>query len=172
MRELLDAYSSEDEEPFESFSPEQPFRAAPEEFLLNPRPVRVDLAALHPPPAQILQLWQLFLEGVNPFTKIVHVPTLQPTVLAATANPESLAKPDHALLFAIYACGAMTLTDEECMVMFNESVTSFQDRYHFAARQTFVRVGLFRTTDLRMLQAFTLFLVSPTAVLAELTEKC
>ena len=160
MREMLEASSSEDEDTPEPYFPEPTMRLAPEEFVLNPRAAKVDLATFHPPPAQIMQLWQLFLDGVNPLTKIIHVPTLQPTVLTATTYPDQLSKADHALLFSIYACGALTLTDDECMALFGENMVNLQDRFHFAARQTFVHVGLFRTTDLRVLQAFVLFLVS------------
>ncbi len=41
---------------------------------------------LWPDPAQVFRLWQIYLDKVNPLTKIIHVPTLQPYLASATTG--------------------------------------------------------------------------------------
>ncbi|KAK4071558.1 transcriptional regulator family: Fungal Specific TF [Purpureocillium lilacinum] len=39
---------------------------------------RINVEDLQPEPVHVFRLWQLFLDRVNPLTKIIHVPTVQP----------------------------------------------------------------------------------------------
>ncbi|ROW02361.1 hypothetical protein VSDG_02597 [Cytospora chrysosperma] len=67
----------------------------------------------HPPGVQVLQLWQIYLEKVNPLLKITHTPTIQGQLVEAAANPAKIPKPLEALMFSIYFIAITAMTDEE-----------------------------------------------------------
>ena len=61
-----------------------------------------ELRAMHPKPLIIFRLWQVFLDNINPLTKLIHAPTTQQRLLEASANLENISREWEALLFAIY----------------------------------------------------------------------
>ncbi|RDL41217.1 uncharacterized protein BP5553_01196 [Venustampulla echinocandica] len=126
-------------------------------FSSNFRPPK--LTQLHPPPIQILRLWQIFIENVNPVLKIVHTPTLQVQILEASGNVATIPKGLEALLFAIYTLAIVSLSDDNCLKTMGESRETLMRRYSTAAEQALVRFGALQSSDLVALQALTLFLV-------------
>src|SRR6187402_468053 len=60
-------------------------------------------ASSHPPAEVIRQLWQAFIENVNPLTKLVHVPSLQPAIERAITNIEHIPRGFEAFMFAMYS---------------------------------------------------------------------
>lgn len=46
----------------------------------------VDLLALHPIPVQIETYWRIYKERVDPLVKVLHIPSIEPTVLAAASH--------------------------------------------------------------------------------------
>ncbi|KAH0149784.1 hypothetical protein KCU67_g10932, partial [Aureobasidium melanogenum] len=69
-----------------------------------------------PQPVQIFQLWQAYIDNVNPMTNILHVQTMQRMVLQATScNPEELPKPPRALLLSVFLAAIESLSDAACL---------------------------------------------------------
>lgn len=115
---------------------------------------------LHPPAVQIFQLWQIYLDNVNPLLKVTHTPTLQGQLIEAAANPSKMPKPLEALLFSIYYIAVMSMTDEQVRDTFKEEKPRLMSKYHRGTQQALVNAGFMRTSDLVVLQAFLLYLVS------------
>lgn len=122
----------------------------------------VDLRDYHPPPMQAFMLWQFFLQNVNPLSKVIHAPQVQPQVLEASKDFRSVSKPAVALLFAIYAAAVMSLKDEDCQAHFNSSKTVLLSRYFSAAQQALAAASFMKSRNILTLQAFVVFLVRDT----------
>ncbi|KAL4964140.1 fungal specific transcription factor domain-containing protein [Aspergillus stella-maris] len=58
---------------------------------------------------QATQLWQTFVNNVDPFTKILHIPTAQVLVFGATNDPSETTKDTNSLLFAIFYAATTSL---------------------------------------------------------------
>ncbi|CAH0046583.1 unnamed protein product [Clonostachys solani] len=114
----------------------------------------------HPPPSHVLCLWQVFLDRVNPVTKLVHVPSVQPYLAQATAPWPWLPGNIEALLFAIYAVAVVALDDNECICMLGSPKNTLFQRYTSALRGALHRARFLKTTDIVILQALTLHLLS------------
>lgn len=114
----------------------------------------------HPSAIQILQLWQIYISNVNPLLKISHVPTLQGQIIGAGANPAKISRPLEALMFSIYFIAVTSMKEEEVQSMFGEDRNVLLSKYHTAAQQALVNAGFMRSTELMVLQAYTLYLVS------------
>ncbi|KAH8812480.1 fungal-specific transcription factor domain-containing protein [Xylogone sp. PMI_703] len=119
-----------------------------------------NLKTLHPSPVQIFQLWQAFLDNANPLTMILHAPTAQKQVLDTTADLESITKATEALMFGIYSVSVMSMDNDACLKLFNESKDVVIIRFQSAARQALRNAGLLRSSDIVVLQAFALYLIS------------
>lgn len=123
-------------------------------------PSTSDLRALHPQPMLVFRLWQTFLENVNPLSKIIHTPTVQKLILEGSADLEGVNKPLEALMFAIYSAAVNSMTDEDCQALAGEGKSNLLERYAHCTQQALNRAGFLKSSDMTVLQAFVLFLVS------------
>ncbi|KAF2492577.1 hypothetical protein BU16DRAFT_513756 [Lophium mytilinum] len=114
----------------------------------------------HPPPERILQLWQIFVENIDPLTKIVHVPTLRPAIQKAASSIGTIPRSFEALVFAIYSVAVMSLKDEECEERLGEPRKILLSRYNSATKVALSRAKFMGTTNLVVLQALVLHILS------------
>jgi Fungal specific transcription factor domain len=128
-------------------------------FVLNSQP-KFNTRSRHPPPKRIHQLFQIFIENIDPLTKIVHVPTLRPAIQKAASNTETIPRSFEALMFAIYSASVMSLNDDECKQRLCEPRKTLLTRYIAATKVALLRVRFMGTTSLVVLQALILHLLS------------
>jgi hypothetical protein len=127
----------------------------------DPMSNSTDLSHLHPAPLDIFRLWQVYLDNVHPLFKVTHTPTLQPRIIAAASDLKSVSPPLEALMFGIYRCAIMSLSEEDCTSMFR-TVTQDEllDRFQFAAQQALMKANFLRSSDRECLTALFLYLTS------------
>lgn len=118
-----------------------------------------DLEELHPQPAHVFRLWQIFIERVNPITKVIHVPTVQPLLVEAAASRAKIPKNAEALLFSIYLMATVALTEDECLERFGYTKDVAYTRFSKGCRSALMRIGILKNYDLVVLQALVLYLV-------------
>lgn len=118
-----------------------------------------DLLHLHPNPTQLFQLWQKYLENVDLLTKVFHTPTVQQQVLSASGDFSGVSKPLEALMFAIYLCAVVSMSDQQCLDTMHESRDVLLRRFRFGTQQALINADLIKTSDLTVLRAFVLYLV-------------
>ena len=91
---------------------------------------------------------------------------MQKQILEASGDLDNVSKALEALMFAIYSSAVNSMTEEECQRMIGEARLTLLDRYTFATHQALLRAKFLKTSDIVLLQAFVLFLVSTTSHLA------
>ena len=128
-------------------------------FVLGSQP-KSNTRSCHPPPEHIHQLWQIFIENVDPLTKVVHVPTLRPAIQKAASDIGTIPRSFEALMFAIYGAAVMSLKDDECKQKFYESRKILLSRYISATKAALSRAKFMGTISLVVLQALVLHLLS------------
>lgn len=124
----------------------------------------LELRTSHPPPIHIFWLWQTFLENVHPLSMLLHAPTVQSQITIAAQNVGEASSGLIALMFAIYTAAISSSDNVTCKSALGESKAKLLTRYSSAARQALVNADYLRTTDLTVLQAFVLLLVSRNTV--------
>ncbi|KFZ04869.1 hypothetical protein V501_08893 [Pseudogymnoascus sp. VKM F-4519 (FW-2642)] len=127
-------------------------------FLFGYSSTMVDLRSLHPLPSQIPFFWDVFMENVDPITKVLHVPTMAKAIKEAKENLDCLSKSIEALLFAIYYSVITSLSQEEVVSNFGTDKSVLIDRYRFGVEQALARADFLNTSELVIIQAFSLFL--------------
>lgn len=125
------------------------------------------ITSSHPSAIQMFQLWQAYIHNVNPLLKISHVPTLQAEIVGAGGDQANIPKPLEALMFAIYLIAVSSMTEDEVHSTLGDSKFALLARYHKATQQALINAGFMRTTELIVLQAYLLYLVSPSAFLLD-----
>ena len=158
--EILPVSSEDEDTEIESNSYEIPMDPHGGDLLLGFSSAFSDLRSQHPEPYQAFRLWQVFLNNVNPLTKVLHAPTMQQAFLEATGKLDDVPRAMESLMFAIYSCAVYSISNAECESITGEIKPVMLTKFQSAARQALVRAGLLRTSNILVLQAFTLFLIS------------
>ena len=68
---------------------------------------------LRPLPSQMLFLWQTYVENVDPFIKVLHVPTMAMAIRSLKGKYNSLSFSMQALVLAVSLAAIMSLEDDE-----------------------------------------------------------
>jgi hypothetical protein len=118
------------------------------------------LVSSHPTPVQIFLLWQTCLDNVNPLLKLFHAPTVQQMILDAASNLENIPQSTEALMFAIYFLSITSLRNDDCERIMGESRPVLLARFSNATQQALINAELLKSSNMTVLQAFVLFLVS------------
>lgn len=113
----------------------------------------------HPSTIHILQLWQIYIDNINPLLKITHVPTIQGQVIEATSRLDRAPKNIESLMFAIYIMAITSLEDAVVESTFGEPKKELLGRYFAALQQALLNAGFMRNDDFICLQAYVLYLV-------------
>ncbi|KAK5089701.1 hypothetical protein LTR24_005970 [Lithohypha guttulata] len=129
------------------------------DYVLDTTPSSASVRDLHPLPEQVSTLWHIFLENVNPLSKVIHVPSLEPAITETSAHLDKLPRNLEALLFAIYSLAVLSLQPDECQAMLGESKTVLVGRYTTGTKRALSRAKFLGTSDLMVLQAFVLHLL-------------
>ncbi|TKX19193.1 fungal specific transcription factor domain-containing protein 69 [Elsinoe australis] len=119
----------------------------------------VDMLTLHPIPMQIETYWSIYKDRVDPLVKVLHIPSITPTILTSASHLANLSKGFEALLFAIYYGATTSLTAEECLAKLGEERSVLLSRYRFAVEQALARANFLTAEELVILQAFVVFLM-------------
>ncbi|KAI1329212.1 hypothetical protein F5Y16DRAFT_367028 [Xylariaceae sp. FL0255] len=129
-------------------------------LLFANRNTTVDLSSLHPDPARIFRIWQIYLDNVDPLLKLTHAPTFQRHVIE---NAERLSKAGpsfEAMLFAIYSISINSVDTTYCHVNFGASKSDLLSKYHFGCQQALLNCRFLRTSNRDVLTAYLLYLAS------------
>ncbi|CRG90958.1 Thiamine repressible genes regulatory protein thi1 [Talaromyces islandicus] len=128
--------------------------------LLLAGPSTHSLASLHPDPVQSLKLWNVFLENVNPLTKVIHAPSVQKQIMEVIGDIESVGKGFEALLFAVYCCALNSMTEDEVKSELYTEKAILWNKCRVGAQEALVNARFTSTTDFLVLQALLLFIIS------------
>lgn len=129
-------------------------------LLFGIMPPKFNLNTMHPTTEQQTYLWAAFQENVNSMFKLLHVPTTQKQIFEAVANTNSIPKRLNALIFAVNNAAIGSMKNEDCLKIMGEPKSKVFPTYMAATQHALIQAGLLQTSDLVVLQAFVLFLVS------------
>lgn len=115
---------------------------------------------MHPKPAHIFRLWQIYLDNVNPLLKITHTATLQARIVEAAGNTTSIDPVLEALMFSIYCISLLSMDDQTCLSVFGQSKEDLRKQYSFGCQQALSACAFLCSNDRDCLTALFLYLVS------------
>lgn len=112
-----------------------------------------------PSKSEIFKLWSTFCDNVDPLTKILHIPSTNALLTQSLQSEESdfISQKLQGLIFAICACAAMSIGDNECEAMLGSSISL--ESLLAATAASLVESSFMQSLDLITLQTYVLFLV-------------
>ena len=123
----------------------------------------VNAALLEAPPRSIFTaLLDTYLYRVDSLLKVVHVPSVRSLLLSDEQYRTDLSNCPSlkALKFAICFTAICTLTEGECQKIFMEEKGKIMNKFRLATEVLLSRANLLTTSDITVLQAFVIYLVS------------
>lgn len=158
LKEILN--SSDDDEDNDYPSPETSHSSPHHQgFLFGLSSQNVDMYALHPPKEHVAIYWQVYKENVDPLVKVIHAPTIEPTILKSADGLEKIHRGLECLLFAVYYGTITSMWPEEVQKLFGEDKQDLLTRYRFGLEQALARAEFLQTDEIIVLQAFIIFLI-------------
>lgn len=128
-------------------------------FLFAYRSVEADLSKFHPPPSQVLYMWKTYQENVEPLVKVLHVPSMDRLFQGIVGQTVDLSPGNEALVFSIYYATITSLEDQDVQAHLGSPKAHLLSRYRFGLEQALAKGNFLNTSDMSVLQAFTLFLI-------------
>ncbi|KAJ8098951.1 fungal-specific transcription factor domain-containing protein [Lipomyces tetrasporus] len=121
-----------------------------------------DASVLRPLPSQISYLWDIFLERMDPFIKILHVPSMTGIIRQTVSQPGRYqTEPGtEALIVAISLAAVTSLAENEVMSAFGETKTDLLSRLTVATEQALSQANVLNTSDMSVIRAFLVYLES------------
>lgn len=119
----------------------------------------VDAQSHHPNRWQASQLWQVFLNNVDPIAKFLHIPTIQIMVFAAINNPDENPSDLEALLFAIYFTATTSMSCKDVKNLLDQDRDTALIQFKQGLEQSLAKANIMETPSLMSLQAMTLYVV-------------
>lgn len=118
------------------------------------------LTDYHPSHSDAIRLWQTHKENVEPICKVLHIPTVNAMVQSVSQQPALASKADEVLLFAIYHFAVVSMDADDCLLNFGQTREDMMKKYSYAIRQALVNAQVLKTTEMQVLQAYLLWLIS------------
>ncbi|KAL2862528.1 uncharacterized protein BJX67DRAFT_385550 [Aspergillus lucknowensis] len=112
---------------------------------------------------QATQLWQTFVNNVNPLTKILHIPTAQASVFGAINDADGTVEDMSALLFAIFYAATTTLGEDDVGALLGHDKRTALSVFKLRFEQSLGRVNILDNPSLLSLQALAIYLLSARA---------
>ncbi|CAG9945840.1 unnamed protein product, partial [Clonostachys rosea f. rosea IK726] len=111
-----------------------------------------------PLPSQVPYLWQVYVDNVDPFIKILHVPSMGKIIKQAKGKFDSLSEGLRALMYAISLAAITSLDEIEVQENFDESKESMTAWLLSNTERALSDAGVLETTDIHVIQAFFIYL--------------
>ncbi|KAJ4392950.1 hypothetical protein N0V93_002154 [Gnomoniopsis smithogilvyi] len=119
-----------------------------------------DLLDFHPSYEHAMALWTAHMQNVEPLCRILHIPTTAKMVETVARQPSTASKAQECQLFAIYHFAVYSMDEEDCLRQFGQSRSVLLPKYAHALRQALVNASWLKTTEMPVMQAYMLFLIS------------
>lgn len=127
--------------------------------------ISTNTSSIHPidRPALVAHLCHVYNLQVDPIVKILHRPTLNAFLMdfQGFLDYDVQDSSPAALRAAVCYAAVVSMTDEQCQATFSSPKLKVIPEFRNACDVSLNRAGLLTTTDITVLQAFVLYLVSP-----------
>ncbi|KAH6686793.1 fungal-specific transcription factor domain-containing protein [Plectosphaerella plurivora] len=105
----------------------------------------------------IIVLWRIYLDRVDPVTKIIHVPSFRPHIIDAAAGFRNMSPQKKGLLFAMFTVACLALSRQEHLDLLGRRKEDTIDAYSASFKAVLVRYGYLNNYDLDTLRSLVLY---------------
>ncbi|OLN85066.1 putative transcriptional regulatory protein C139.03-like protein 14, partial [Colletotrichum chlorophyti] len=106
---------------------------------------------------EFVVLWRVFLDRVDPVTKLIHVPTFHSRVVDAIANFSSVPLATQALLFSIFLTASGSLSNQEHQEMFGCGKAAAIANFVRGVKEALTLMNYLKNCNVEALRSLTLY---------------
>ncbi|KAJ4146188.1 hypothetical protein NW754_001652 [Fusarium falciforme] len=128
--------------------------------LLSNTSSTVPLASFHPPRSLAMKLWKMFVESVDPCTKVMHVPTTEVRVYTVLQDPSKASAENLGVCFSIYYASATALDRDVVEAFLGEDRQTALHRYKAGLEQALAETDFLENPTIPLLQALAVYLAA------------
>ncbi|KAJ5291647.1 hypothetical protein N7478_000898 [Penicillium angulare] len=122
--------------------------------------ISADVLQLYPDTQLALRLWNVYVTSVDPVVKILHIPTVQSTVLATILDPSSASSSTLVLTLAIYYAAVTALSHDnshESSTLQPADISVLLKQYRMCLDRLLTVVELTSRPEIMSLQALAIY---------------
>ncbi|RFU36297.1 hypothetical protein B7463_g94, partial [Scytalidium lignicola] len=127
-------------------------------ILLGSSDVTANPQAYQPSQWQALQLWQAFINNVDPVLKILHIPTVQGDIYRAINTTTNVPEDLKTLLFSVYFAATTSLSSTDAANLLGLPKASALENYKRGFEHSLHRSDIFEAPNMRTLQALVIYI--------------
>ena len=109
-------------------------------------------------PGQLAFLWQSFVTNVDPFIKVLHIPSVNRMVQTSINLSSMMAEEDQALLLAVSLAAIVSLDDDAVGSTYGLPKQQVAAQYRKSLERAFSKSQLVTSRSMTLLQAFVIYL--------------
>ncbi|KAF5699724.1 hypothetical protein FMUND_14631 [Fusarium mundagurra] len=117
----------------------------------------VSPAMYHPQRRVANRLWKVFIDSVDPYAKVLHIPTAETIVYIVTSDPTKASNENLALCFAIYYASVTALPPDEVLNITGEDNKQALLRYRMCLEQSLAQANFLDNPTITLLQALAIY---------------
>ncbi|KAL6831516.1 fungal-specific transcription factor domain-containing protein [Trichoderma sp. SZMC 28015] len=117
-------------------------------------------SAFHPAPHLLSYIWQVYVENVDPFIKVLHVPTMTEVIRLAEAGFDKLSPGMRSLIFSISLAAVNSLSNSDVQEVFHDAKETVLSSLVLGTEKALSQAGILKTTDLCVAQTSLIYLES------------
>ena len=127
-------------------------------FVFGHNCAAINVDSLSPLPSQMPFIWHTFVNNVDPFIKVLHLPTVNTIIQGLNGTITSLSPNMEALLFSISLATITSMDEVGVVANFNTPKPQLISRYRLGAELALGRAKFVMTKDITVIQAFVIYL--------------
>lgn len=113
-----------------------------------------------PAPNLLPYIWQVYVKNVDPFIKVLHVPTMSEVIRLSEGGFEKMSPGTRALVLSISLAAVVSLSDIDVQNAFGDAKENVISRFVLGTEKALSQAGILKTTDLCVAQASLIYLES------------
>ncbi|KAF5535890.1 hypothetical protein FMEXI_10622 [Fusarium mexicanum] len=117
----------------------------------------VSTAIYHPQRRVAIRLWKVFVDGVDPYVKVLHIPTTETTLYTVIGDPTKASNENLALCFAIYFAAVTATSPNEALDITGEDKKQALVRYRMCLEQSMAQSDFLENPTITSLQATAIY---------------
>ncbi|KAF5586036.1 hypothetical protein FPCIR_8056 [Fusarium pseudocircinatum] len=117
----------------------------------------VSTAIYHPQRRVAIRLWKVFVDGVDSYVKVLHIPSTETTLYTVIGDPTQASNENLALCFAIYFAAVTATPSDEALDITGEDKKQALIRYRMCLEQSMAQADFLENPTITSLQAMAIY---------------
>ncbi|EXA44233.1 hypothetical protein FOVG_05716 [Fusarium oxysporum f. sp. pisi HDV247] len=117
----------------------------------------VSTAIYHPHRRVAIRLWKVFVDSVDSYVKVLHIPTAEATLYTVISDPTKASNENLALCFAIYYASVTATASSETLDITGEDKKQALIRYRMCLEQSLAEADFLENPTITLLQAMAIY---------------